>query len=260
MLKIFDFNIQLPEFIDKGLTKPAEAVGTTLTSTWEFVFGGFDFYVQKVQHNRKVAFESFKSEVEGKIACVPLEKLTEPPLHILGPTLEASKYYFENEDLRFMFANLIAASINIDTVSEVHPSFVDTIKQLSPLDAKNISLFKEESSFPIVNYEFLLKEEGYATHKTNVFLDNKEVNDIDQNSTSITNLNRLGLVSITYRTALKDLVYDKFEKTDLFLSLERQIKSSDVNNNSLKDFNGIGITKGIVDITPYGRNFINICI
>ncbi|MBD8590238.1 DUF4393 domain-containing protein [Peribacillus simplex] len=261
MLKIFDFNIQLPEFIDKGLTKPAEAVGKTLTSTWELVFGGFDFYVQKVQHNRQLAFESFKLEVKEKIAKVPLENLTEPPIHILGPTLEASKYYFEQQVLRSMFANLIAASINKDAVNQIHPSFIETIKQLSALDAKNLSLFKDEISFPIVNYDFLLIDNGYATYKTNVFLENKKENDIDLNSTSITNLNRLGLVAVIYKTHLKDLsLYDKFEKSDLFLSVKQQIKSPDALNTSLKKYKDISITKGIVDITPYGQNFINICM
>lgn len=252
--------LQLPEFIEKGLSKPAEAVGTTLTSTWELVFGGFDFHVQKVQHKRKLAFESFKTEVEAKIASIPEEKLTEPALYILGPTLEASKYYFEHEDLRSMFANLIAAALNSDKANNIHPSFVETIKQLSPLDAKNISLFKKEYSYPIVNYILINKniEEGYIISNTNVFLENPEVNDIDLNSISLTNLSRLGLVDITYNQQLPELSeYDKFEKTDLFIFLQDEMTDL---NPSLQEYQDIVIKKGIVDKTTYGTMFINACI
>ncbi|WP_412095180.1 Abi-alpha family protein, partial [Bacillus haynesii] len=55
---------------------------------------------------------------------MPEENLVEPPLHIIGPTIEASKFYFESDELRSMFSNLIAASIDSETINKTHPAFV----------------------------------------------------------------------------------------------------------------------------------------
>lgn len=59
----------------------------------------------------------------------------EPDIQIVAPALEASKYCVEKEELRKMFVNLIASSINSDKVASVHPIFNDIIRKLSSTDA-----------------------------------------------------------------------------------------------------------------------------
>jgi hypothetical protein len=41
----------------------------------------------------------------------------------------------DNETLRDMYANLLAKAINIDTKHNVHPAYVEIIRQMSPNDA-----------------------------------------------------------------------------------------------------------------------------
>ncbi|MBT2721454.1 DUF4393 domain-containing protein [Bacillus sp. ISL-46] len=77
--------------------------------------------------------------------------MIEPPLSIVGPALEASKFYIEEEELRSMFAKVVAASMDNRQASYVHPAFIEIIKQLSPVDALVISSFSDESKQPIVN-------------------------------------------------------------------------------------------------------------
>jgi Abortive infection alpha len=250
-------NIELPEFIDKGLSKPAEAIGKTITNTWDLVFGGFDFYVQKIQHKRQKNFLDFKKQVEQEISQVPEENLVEPPLYILGPTLEASKYYFDSEELRFMFAKLIAATINSDTIKQTHPSFVEIIKQLSPLDAQNLAFFKNKSSLPIAEYQ-LHFDGGHTTLQTNVFLENEKTTNLVLNSSSITNLYRLGLISIVYGTHFKNVsFYDKFKTTDVFSNYKNGIENK---ASGFEKYDYIHIEMGICEISPLGRNFINSCL
>jgi hypothetical protein len=260
-----------PKFVDQALTPVANSVGNTLTSVWNIVFGNIDFYAEKKHFQRKKALDSFKRELEDKISSIPIENLVEPPLHIIGPTLESSKFYFENNDLRSMFANLIAASINSDTNKNVHPSFVETIKQLSPLDAKNLTLFRFRNVHPLANYIYIVKNnQGFRTFQHNVFFGNNEIDDLELNSTSITNLDRLGLVNIEYGHQIKDnSVYEKFYNTDLFkkhsdlvLEANQLLMTSDYlfANFPLPDVEGTDIRKSLVSLSPYGSSFINSCL
>jgi hypothetical protein len=63
-----------------------------------------------------------------------------------------AKYYVDTEELSEMFSNLIAASMNSDKLNEDHPSYVDVIKQLSPLDAKNLTMINIGGKLPIGDY------------------------------------------------------------------------------------------------------------
>ena len=258
----------VPKFIDEAATPIAKSVGKTLDSLWSLVFGGINFYADKVNTKRAHSLQLFKEELEEEVSSIPEESLVEPPLHIIGPTMEASKFYFESEELRSMFANLIAASINAKTLNKTHPAFVECIKQLSPVDAKNLKLFKPliheiapefaPSSLPIVNYHLLFKKSSnFAPYKNNVFLSNTEIQDIDLNSTSVTNLNRLGLVEIQYGTSLiSEHAYTEFECEPLF----KQTKKVLMSNESSIAYQDIVIEKGIIFLTPLGTNFVQVCI
>ncbi|MCE4052010.1 DUF4393 domain-containing protein [Bacillus sp. Au-Bac7] len=258
---MINFNIELPEFINNALSKPAQAVGNTLTNTWELVFGGFDLYVDKIQHKRQLNAQRFKDEVEKEIANVPPENLVEPPLHILGPTLEASKYYFDSEELRSMFAKLIAATINSEMISKAHPSFVEIIKQLSPLDAKNLSFFKERFHYPICEYKITTNNSrGHNVLLSNVFLENSkgDYQNLSLNASSMTNLQRLGLISISYTTWLNNRdEYNKFETTEYFKLVKLEIEN---NNPNFKGYDGIKIQEGLCQISPFGIDFIDLCL
>ncbi|MCY7800785.1 DUF4393 domain-containing protein [Bacillus haynesii] len=252
-----------PKFIDEAATPLAKSVGKTLDSLWSLVFEGFDFYVEKVNTKRTHSLQLFKEELEKKVSSIPEENLVEPPLHIIGPTIEASKFYFESDELRSMFSNLIAASIDSETINKTHPAFVDCIKQLSPLDAKNLRLFKNKSSIlPIAKYK-LLKEDGSGvTVQDNVFLSNEEVQNIDLNSASLTNLSRLGLVQITYDTSLTDInAYAQFDNEPIFKDLKYTYEKGEHRKfQNLSIFDKVQLKKGIIELTPFGSNFIDICI
>ncbi|MDP0481816.1 DUF4393 domain-containing protein [Bacillus subtilis] len=251
-----------PKFIDEATTPLAKSVGKTLDSLWSLVFGGIDFYVDKVNTKRVHSLQLFKEELETKVSSIPEESLTEPPLHIIGPTIEASKFYFENDELRSMFANLIAASFDAKTLNKTHPAFIELIKQLSPLDAKNLKIFKSGNTYPIVKYNLMTENNSSFTEKDNVFLDNDEVLNIDLNSTSITNLNRLGLLEITYGTTLvRAGAYDKFYNEPFFKSLKDIFKNGKhKEDQTLSGFIDIDLKKGVILLTPFGSNFIDICL
>ena len=101
------------------------------------LFNNIVFYpVKKANIYYKNKLENFKNDLENRMKDIPKDKLTEPDLMIAGPALEALKYTYDKEELRNMFLNLLASSMNKDNRDDTHPGYVEIIKQLTPLDAK----------------------------------------------------------------------------------------------------------------------------
>ena len=229
----------------------ADSAGETLQSAWEVVFGGFDFFCKKKNYLREKAFEEFKQSCEQKIIEIPAENLAEPKLSILGPTLEASKFYFEEKPLREMFASLAAASMDTRKESELHPSYPEIIKQMSPLDAENLAFFRSQR--PVAEY-YKAKRNGFPrnTYLTNVFLANRREPDLELQSRSLTSLARLGLIEIEYeQTILAGKFYTEFYKTDFFLSFRKSLSGTEYIP---------GVRYGRARATPLGKSFMAVCL
>lgn len=56
--------------------------------------------------------EKYNKELQEKVDDIPIEKRVEPNIQIVVPALEASKYCVEKQELREVFANIIALSMN----------------------------------------------------------------------------------------------------------------------------------------------------
>ena len=132
-------NAEMPECVDKALInlteQPTKAIGSTVSDIWFLVFGGIGHLAEKRKLRYAVELEKYNKELQETINEIPKENRVEPDIQIVAPALEASKYYVEKEELRKMFVNLIAASINSDKVASVHPIFNDIIRKLSSTDA-----------------------------------------------------------------------------------------------------------------------------
>lgn len=236
----------------KLLGPVAESAGTTLQNIWEFAFGGLNLFMKKKAFTRAKDFEAFQASFEQRVIDIPPEALKEPKISILGPTLEASKFYFEEDTLREMFAALAAATLDARKERNLHPSYPEIIKQMSPIDAKNLSLFSHQ--FPIVEYYKAPKSGKYKqTQLTNVFLGNKNETDLELQSQSISSLVRLGLIDVSYELyIMKDQFYEEFLTTPYFLRLQKEAL---VNGAEVA-----GITRGRAKITPLGKSFRSVCL
>ena len=87
----------------------------------------------------RVRTGKFFARVEKKLEEVPDERRQTPPATIAAPA--ALQYALLGEgsevaDLREMFENLLAASMDRDTASSAHPAFVSMISQLTPDEAR----------------------------------------------------------------------------------------------------------------------------
>lgn len=262
--------IDIPDCISKpieeGLTPVTKSlgssIGNTISAAWELAFGGIEAKLEKVKYQRQKDIESFKQELDCKISKIPVENVIEPKMHIVGPTLEASKYYFEKEDLRAMFSSLIASSIDKTKSALIHPSFVEIIKQLSSLDAQNIFFFSKGFNgypeFPIVKYNLKTDEGSISIALDNVLINqvkNKSINldSVNTCASSLVNLERLGLLHISYDAWISKFDYNIFTNTDYFNNLQTDINTS-------TEYTSIDIQKGYVKLTSFGINFVQVCL
>ncbi|QWI68078.1 DUF4393 domain-containing protein [Bacillus mycoides] len=242
----------LTSFATTVATNSSKAPLEALDNLWYLALGKFNHFVEKKKIDRQHALEEYKKSIAEKVLSIDENNLQEPPMSIVGPALEASKYYIEEESLREMFSNIVAASMDSSKSKTVHHSFVEIIKQLSPEDARNILLFKEVDDYPIVKFINNFSTGGHAVLRTNVF-HGHESNIIEghENASSITNLSRLGLVSISYEENYTDKnKYDLYRNSTFFGLLQ-----------NVKNPHGtIGLMEGILRITPLGKDFVTVCL
>lgn len=210
--------------------------------------------VKKANLSFKYKLEEFEKDLQEKIKDIPDENLQIPPTMIAGPTLEALRYAYDEEELREMYENLLASAMDNRKASRAYPAFVDTIKQMSPLDAKIMSIIAEQVQLRCAEIVFAIEGTGnvYYQAMPRYFLPELlHYGDPFYISASITNLNRLGLIEVisngwqnTNYEELKTHPYVE-ERKSLFMSgtpFETRLK------------------KEGVCINDYGQHFVEICL
>lgn len=242
----------------KNLANPTtKSIGQALGDLFDLCFGGFHEFVEKKRLTHAKNIEDFKKQLINDISDIPPENLTEPKTSVVGPALEASKYYYEEKEIRDLFERLIVRSIDNRSRSILHPSFTEIIKQLSPLDAQNLRLFKNNFvSLPICEYRVQEpNNNNYKTLLTNVFLENPDCQDLALQSVSLSSLNRLELIQIDYLTYMSDSTfYERFDKTPYYIEMSNTLQYT------ISKTAKIVIHKGKVGLTPLGSSFLEVCL
>ena len=241
--------------VNNIIDKPTQNIGTTMADIWYLVFGGISQAAEKRKLKYFYALKEYEDQLKEKISKIPSDKIIEPDLQIVAPALDASKYCILHKELINLFSNLISSSMNKDFCNFVHPSFSEIIKQMTPLDAKNIYIFSQKSYYPICNYRVYFRDASFEDYYRNIFLSNTCEHDLVLQSISISSLKRLGLVNIDFNTKVKADNYKDFEYTKLYKQLQEDFKA-----NNIPRAVDIKIVKGIVELTPYGELFVKSCV
>lgn len=256
----------MPDLINETVTPVARSAGETIASIWDIVFGGINVYSKKQRYLRELNLEKFKESLTKKVEDIPIEDIQEPNLSIIGPTLEKSKYYFEEEKLRDLFANLVASSINKTKSDIIHPAYPDIIQNLSPNDAE---FLKKISNFELIPFCMIRFQKRLKDNQTNffsyfdegitlsrcilkyVYLDNPLY---DFNPT-IDNLSRLKLIEVTDKCLVDESNYSSFLDNSIYNYYQFKM-SSDPKIMERE----VTMIKGVIEITNFGKNFIKTCV
>lgn len=197
--------------------------------------------------------------VQKKAAKIPEEKLSEPEPYVAIPAIQQLSYCFNSEELREMYANLLVSSMNTDTKKQVHPSFVDIIKQLSPDEAKLLKAISSRSNgamsyFPLIDLRLKLgSNQGYTTILHNFTNIGDKVCQMPENiSAYIENLDRLKLICILEDTHLTD--------ESRYKALENAPHCIAHKTYTLGEGQSYSINQKVYHITAFGQSFINTCL
>lgn len=95
------------DIYDDGL-KPATKEGGEALQTIVGLFNNVVLYpIKKANLTYKYKLKQFEEELGEKINKISDDKFVDPPLTIVGPTIEALKYTFDEAELREMYLNLL---------------------------------------------------------------------------------------------------------------------------------------------------------
>lgn len=235
--------------LNELLIPPCKVIGEGIASIFDIVFSPFKFLNSKIQ----IAQENFKVKLSKKLNDIPDSKLVEPELNKIGPILDASKFYVENDILSDMFANLLASSCNTDTINTSHVAFVEIIKQLTPQEALLIKeLHEHKDNYACANIKFI-KSDGINNLLVNYIHSNFIESDgkIDKYMTYLENLQRLKIIEVSETTWLSDdKRYDCIRNSIIFKAFKEKLSA----------FGNVDISKKYWPFTNFGTQFVKVCL
>lgn len=201
--------------------------------------------------------------LEEKLKYLPSEQIQTPESYIAIPALIYISYCMDNHELRDMYANLLASSMNKFVKNGVHPSYVEIIKQLCPDEAKILRHIATEEAIPTIsvyycensgaNVRFVkdFSDVGYLTGCERPFDVCKYMD----------NLSRLGLIEIPVSSPS---MYNPLDDEKSYESLEKHEYIQpyiSVNTDTLKSKEiTLKLIRNHAIITDYGKGFCLICL
>lgn len=245
--------VEVYKDVASPIVKPIGEILGFLPRTLKLALSGWEKWLINGEESLKLTAEAIKEKVKQ----IPQDKLVEPEPYVAIPAIQQISYCQNSEELRDLYANLLTASMNADKKWQVHPSFVDIIKQITPDEAKLIkSLPNFKNSFmPAIDVKLLEKDKSAKGHQilaTNFTTVGLDVIENKANICSyIDNLIRLKIIEIppTYHLT-NETLYKPLEQSHL---LDELIP------NIYKELYTIGYSHKIIVITNFGLLFKQIC-
>ena len=258
-----DFNESLEENVEdkkisadiyKDLLQPAtQEIGKFVARVPRAInaaLSKFDVWIERKEFNVKET----KKLLEKKLENVNPENIVTPESYVGVPALQAISYSMDSEELRNLYANLLATSMIQDIKWKVHPSYVEVIKQITPDEAKLLKILScDQKSYPLIDVKIEHHNGGYNVRVHNFTTLAVDVCENLSNTYSyLDNLARLKIIEIPFGVRiLNDEIYKPLEEySEIKELLAQPLPEGDKWEIERKKF----------DITDYGRGFIETCV
>lgn len=202
-----------------------------------------------------------KKLLEEKLQNTPPELIESPAPHIAVPAMQYISYCMDNEELREMYANLLANSMNKVVKDGVHPGFVEIIKQLSPDEAKILRFFSYQVRVPTIGLK-MNKTSGSHIVYVKEFSNVPELSACENKMESekyFDNLVRLGLLERSSSGIFisNEIVYEPLKSHPYIKSKYESIKMS---ADKISDFKSVEYIKSYCELTSFGKSFCSVCL
>lgn len=242
----------VPDIYDDGLKPATQESGKTLALIPRTINAALVPLRQWIAGKEYNLAETEKL-LAKKLEQVGEDKIVTPEPYVAVPAIQSISYSMNSEELRNLYANLLAKSMNVDTKDSVHPSFVEIIKQMSPIDAL---IFKEIMISPARPLITIVQK----SHKIgNVYIYEHcswiQNFSLQQSRTSFDNLTRLGLINISSdRAYTEKKYYELVKQNPLFIKARETAFQKLPTDESLYDI------ELFIDINELSYLFYKICV
>lgn len=211
--------------------------------------------IEKYIYTKECNLERTKKLIAEKMQDQPEDTIVPPEAYVAVPALHAISYSMESDVLRNLYANLLSKAMNIDSQQYVHPSFVEIIKQMSPVDAKvfdHIANTQYPGIIDLVSQSHYLENikmySAYDILETNISGLNIAPHQIQ--SASFDLLDRLGLIKIGNEGLTDNYAYTRIELSDEYKHLKSIHSAKENVASKSKSFY----------VTSLGKLFFKVCI
>lgn len=225
------------------------------------VFSTSNYYIGLSQQQYNQLVQDILSQVKCLLEERGKENIVIPNRDVFISAMQSLLIKFERDDIKKMFINLLVNSMDKSTKENVHPSYVDILKNMDSLDALLFKKLIEKR----VKYIKAIKPNIFINETNRILLNvlpewYTDVKipgyDMFQLSTHLVNLDRLGIITLIFdRTAGDEKEYKILEQSDELL---------DVLNNSRRLHEDItlklGSTACVICISDYGQELARICL
>lgn len=205
--------------------------------------------------NREYSVSETKKLLEEKLQNVKPENIVSPEPYVAVPTIQAISYSMNSTTLRNMYANLLAKSMTVTSKDSVHPAFVETIKHLSPLDAKifaEISSTSYKGIIDLINQtDYNPEVEKYISYElleTNI--SGLKIGSHILQSASFTLLEGLNLIQITNTAMTDEYTYSRILVSNEYKNLVKKYPNKQHISELRKSFL----------ITDFRKLFFKVCL
>lgn len=196
--------------------------------------------------------EWLEPKLARKLGNVDINDIVTPKGSIVGPAIEAVKFLSSEDELREMFAQLIATSLNKNQADLAHPGFVEIIKNLSTADALVLKYITDRVIVPTI--DFWISEKDTNAHElsqsASLILRDLDLASRWNGAEIFKNLERLGLIERKLGDVAENMIFIELLKSKEYL--DRQSQFTLMQTQGIFDYFE---QKMIYTLTSFGQNF-----
>lgn len=207
---------------------------------------------------RPYKLEKAMKEMKDKYEKIPEDNRVEPSSYIALQTVNNLNYSLDEEYLKEMFENLLVADMDSRKKDRVLPSYIEIIKQLNKNDAEFLKILHKDVKLCSIRIKREKdNEEGYVVLDDYIIYNYSKEDSIS--NYSLIKLNPLVVDNLLmHRLIVQDYetYYVSPYATEQYEELFKAVKES----YKLPPNYKLSYSKGLLELTKLGQNFIDICI
>lgn len=208
--------------------------------------------------------KSIFAAIDEKMKNIPEQERIEPEPYVAMPALQNMSFCMDRKELREMYANLLTNSMYKKNKSEVHPSFVEIIKQMSPDEARILEFTYNnghDRKIPALDVHLSFKDKTdrgfiHVLKKFSLIGKDAKCDDYLKVSSYLDNLERLGLIEspplllLNNKAQYERIKSDPYVKNLLDIPAQYRAQGHDLSDT----------TESFYMLTNLGKLFCRICI